>query len=318
MIKINALHVSPMLTYESVAVLLPAYNEAMVVGQTVRSFQAALPGCTVIVCNNASTDNTAEMAQAAGAIVIDEGMPGKGNAVRRLLATVDAEILVMADADTTYDATAAPRMISHLQHEHLDMVTGVRVMMDKTAYRRGHIWGNRLFNRLFGSLFKTQTQDVFSGYRVLTGRFARALPVQATGFEIEAEMSAVAAVLKLSVGEVPVEYYARPIGSKSKLSTYRDGFRILCTYVRLLRHFHPKRFFGFWSALTALASLGWGLPVVLEFFNTGLVPRFPTAILASSLGLISVMILVTGLLLEAIARNRIEQRQLMMLIKKGS
>ena len=188
MIKVGVAQKDVRTDYRDVAVLLPAYNEEAAVGDTVQAFLQALPGCTVIVCNNCSTDQTASVARAAGAQVIDENMPGKGNAVRRLFATVDATLYVMADADTTYDANAAREMIEKMQAEHLDMVTGVRVHSDKTAYRRGHVWGNLVFNKLFSRLFNSATQDVFSGYRILSGRFARSLPVQSTGFEIETEM----------------------------------------------------------------------------------------------------------------------------------
>lgn len=316
MIKVGVAPASPRSEYRDVAVLLPAYNEEAAVGDTVKAFLRALPGCTVVVCNNCSTDETAAAARAAGAQVIDENMPGKGNAVRRLFATVDANIYVMADADTTYDADAAREMIAKMQDEHLDMVTGIRVHSDKSAYRRGHVWGNLLFNKLFSRLFKSATQDVFSGYRVLSGRFARSLPVQSTGFEIETEMTAVATILKLSVGEVPVNYYPRPAGSYSKLNTYQDGFKILRTYIRLIRHFYPKRFYGLVSILLAVLSISLGAPVVLEYLDTGLVPRLPTAVLASSIGMLSVFTLMSGLLLESIAKSRIEQRQLALLIKE--
>lgn len=316
MIKVGVAQKDVRTDYRDVAVLLPAYNEEAAVGDTVQAFLQALPGCTVIVCNNCSTDQTVSVARAAGAQVINENMSGKGNAVRRLFATVDANLYVMADADTTYDANAAREMIEKMQAEHLDMVTGVRVHSDKTAYRRGHVWGNLLFNKLFSRLFKSVTHDVFSGYRVLSGRFARSLPVQSTGFEIETEMTAVATILKLSVGEVPVNYYPRPAGSFSKLNTYKDGFKILLTYVRLIRHFYPKRFYGLISVVLAMLSVVLGLPVVFEYLETGLVPRFPTAILASSIGMLSVFTLMSGLLLESIAKSRIEQRQLALLIKE--
>jgi glycosyltransferase involved in cell wall biosynthesis len=316
MIKIKNRQPTMRHDYADVAVILPAFNEAVAVGETVQSFLRALPQCTVVVCNNASTDATAEVAAHAGALVIDESAPGKGNAIRRLLATVEAPMYVIADADATYDADAARDMIRLMESEHLDMVTGIRVHTDSTAYRWGHVWGNTVFNRLFSRLFKTQTQDVFSGYRVLSGRFARALPVQAAGFEIETEMTAVAVILKLSTGELPVNYCPRPAGSFSKLNTYKDGLRILRTYVRLLRHFRPKIFYGFLSALMVVASLSIGSPVVLEFLETGLVPRFPSAILASSLAVIATLLLMLGLLLESLAINRIEQRQLMLMLKE--
>ncbi|WP_340675136.1 glycosyltransferase family 2 protein [Paraperlucidibaca sp.] len=315
MIKIGNIEPSLRHDYSDVAVILPAHNEGVAVEETIQGFLRALPGCAVVVCDNASTDDTARVAQRAGAVVINEPVLGKGNAMRRLLATVEADIYVMADADATYEADTAREMIELMERQHLDMVTGVRIHTDKMAYRCGHIWGNKLFNRLFGGLFKTHTQDVFSGYRVLSGRFARALPVQAAGFEIETEMTAVAAVLKLATGELPVNYYPRPAGSFSKLHTYKDGARILRTYVRLLRHFHPKTFYGFLSVLAVLGSLMVGVPVILEFIETGLVPRFPSAILASSLGVIAVLLLMLGLLLESLAKNRVEQRQLMLLLK---
>lgn len=314
MIKIGSSPLNSRTSYSDVAVILPAHNEAQVVGETVKSFISALPGCIVVVCDNRSTDSTAEAARKAGALVIDEPALGKGNAVRRLLATVDAELYVMADADTTYDANAARDMIALMEQEHLDMVTGVRKHVDQAAYRRGHILGNIFFNKLFSNLFKTKTQDVFSGYRVLSGRFARALPVQAVGFEIETEMSAVASILKLSIGEHPVRYLPRPTGSHSKLSTYRDGIKILRTYIRLLRHFYPKRFYGFLAIIIGISSLFLGVPVVVNFFETGLVPRLPTAVLASSLGILSMLSIMIGLILDSIAKGKIELRQLIFLI----
>jgi len=316
MIRVGQSEKSQRHDYVDIAVILPAYNEAVAVGQTVRAFHKALPGCTVVVCNNCSTDATADVARREGALVIDEPQPGKGHAVRRLLATVDADLYIMADADATYDADAARDMIDLMEREHLDMVTGVRVHEDSTAYRRGHVWGNRVFSNLFGKLFGVTPADVFSGYRALSGRFARAMPVQAAGFEIETEMSAVASILKLSVGEYPVRYSPRPAGSVSKLNTYGDGFKILKTYIRILRHFYPKRFYGFFSVAIGLLSLGLGAPVVIEFVETGLVPRVPTAILASSLGIISAVAFMAGLMLESIAKSRIEQRQLAFLFNR--
>ena len=298
--------------FQGIAVLLPAHNEELAVAQTVRGFFSALPGCTVIVCDNCSTDATAELARQSGAIVIEEPLRGKGNAVRRLLNSVDADIYVIADADTTYDPLAAVQMIELLRADHLDLVTGVRQHTDPSAYRRGHVFGNTLFNKLFEGLFQVRTRDVFSGYRVISGRFARTLCIQSSGFELETELTAIAAVLKLSVAEMPVKYSARPAGSASKLKTYSDGFRILKTYLLLLHQFHPKSFYGFFSVLSGLICLGLGLPVVVEFFQTGLVPRFPTAILASSIGLISVILFVLSILLDILAKIRLEQRQLIL------
>ena len=203
----------------NIAIILPAHNEEKTVAATVKAFQQVLPNCEVVVCDNASTDQTAHIARKAGARVIHEPLKGKGNAVRRLLATVNADIYILADADQTYDAQSAPAMIKLLEQAHLDMVTGIRQHTESHSYRTGHLWGNALFNRLFGKLFKTPTQDIFSGYRVFTRRFASILPIQSSGFEIETEMTAIASILKISTGEFPVHYAPRPAGSNSKLRT---------------------------------------------------------------------------------------------------
>lgn len=294
-------------------IILPAHNEEKTVAATIQAFRKILPNCEVVVCDNASTDQTASIARKAGARVIHEPLKGKGNAVRRLLATVNADIYILADADQTYDAQSAPAMIALLEQEHLDMVTGIRQHTESHSYRSGHVWGNALFNRLFGKLFKTPTQDIFSGYRVFTRRFASILPIQSSGFEIETEMTAIASILKISTGEFPVHYAPRPAGSTSKLRTWSDGFKILRSFFRLFRHFYPAHFYGAVAGLTALLGLWLGIPVIVEFMHTGLVPRFPTAILASSLGMIAFVIFTTGIILEALARNRIEQRQLFFL-----
>ncbi len=297
-----------------VAVIIPAYNEEDTVGDTVRAFLRALPGCSVSVCDNGSTDATAQRARQAGAQVLAEPTRGKGHAVRRLLGAVHADVYVLADADLTYDADSAAAMISLLQSQRLDMVTGVRLATEASAYPAGHAWGNALFNRLFGWLFHVPTRDVFSGYRIFTRRFVRVLPVLSAGFEIETEMSAMAAILHLSTGEIDVPYRPRPAGSTSKLRTWSDGWRILRGFLRLFRHFSPQRFYGLVATLLFLISLALGIPVVLEYLETGLVPRFPTAILASSLAVIGAGLMTTGHILEAIARNRIEQRQLFFLL----
>lgn len=305
-------------SYNDVAVILPAYNEEITVGKTVEAFREALPGCIVVVCNNASTDATSEVARKSGALVIDEPKPGKGNAVRRLLTTVDADFYLMADADSTYDANAAPEIIHMMEQKHLDMVTGVRSHNQNSAYRSGHVLGNKLFNYLFCKLFKTHSSDIFSGYRGFTKRFAYAMPVQSSGFEIETEMTALASILRISVGEITIKYSPRPSGSISKLNTYFDGLKILSNYFRILRHFYPKRFYGALALIMGAISISLGIPIILEFIDTGLVPRMPTAVLASSLGIISTTSLMTGLILESIARNRIEQRQLIFFSAKIS
>lgn len=220
----------------------------------------------------------------------------------------------MADADNTYDADAAKDMIKLMEREHLDMVTGIRVHEQSSAYRTGHVWGNKVFNYLFRRLFGTYSSDIFSGYRAFSKRFSHAMPVQADGFEIETEMTAIASILRLSVGELPVKYFPRQIGSASKLNTYQDGFKILRNYFRILRHFYPKRFYSAFAITLGTLSIFLGTPIVIEFIETGLVPRMPTAVLASSLGVISAITFMAGIILEAIAKNRIDQRQLAFLM----
>ncbi len=313
MIEIGVSKQLARVNYSDIAVILPAHNEEIGVGETVQSFLHALPGCTVVVCDNASTDKTAEVAAVAGAIVIDEPLLGKGNAVRRLLTSVNARIYVMADADLTYDADKSKEMVGLLERENLDMVTGVRIHSHSSAYRSGHILGNKAFNWLFRGLFKTKTKDVFSGYRVFSQRFARVLSIQAKGFEVEAEVSALAAILGVAVSELSIKYSPRASGSYSKLKTYSDGYKIFRTYVSMIKYFYPKRFYGFWAIFIGILSLCLGVPVVLTYLDTGFVPRIPTAILASSLGIISVLALLVGIVLEAIAKFRIEQKQLFLL-----
>ncbi|MBC7985493.1 MAG: glycosyltransferase, partial [Sphingomonadaceae bacterium] len=211
-----------------VAVLLPCYNEEAAIGLTVAAFRAALPDAAVYVYDNNSTDRTAEAARAAGAIVRPEPMQGKGRVVRRMFADVEADVYVMADGDATYDASAAPALIAMLLDEQLDMVVGARRSeVDDGADRRGHRLGNRLFTGLLSSLFGRSFSDIFSGYRVFSRRFAKSFPALSRGFETETEISVHALELKMPVAEVPTAYAARPEGSESKLSTYRDGFRIL-------------------------------------------------------------------------------------------
>ena len=303
--------------YSDVAVILPAHNEEIGVGVTTEGFLKSLPGCSVFVCNNGSTDATSEVAELAGAVVINEDMVGKGNAVRRLLTSVNAKIYVMADADLTYDADMSKEMVDLLERDNLDMVTGVRIHNDSSAYRSGHILGNKVFNWLFRGLFDTKTKDVFSGYRVFSQRFARVLSIRSKGFEVEAEISALAAILGVAVGERNVPYSPRLSGSHSKLKTYSDGYKILRTYISMIKNFHPKRFYGFFAVLIGFTSICFGTPVIFTYIETGLVPRLPTAILASSLGIVSMLALLVGIVLEAIAKFRIEQRQLFLLSQKS-
>lgn len=300
-----------------VAVILPCYNEEAAIGQTVAAFRAALPGAAIYVYDNNSRDRTVEVAREAGAIVRSERMQGKGNVVRRMFADVDADIYVMADGDATYDAAAAPAMIGKVLNDGLDMVVGTRIHEAADAYRRGHVLGNRAMTGLLARLFGRSFTDIFSGYRVFSRRFVKSFPVLSAGFEIETEISVHALELKMPVGEVETRYLARPEGSASKLSTYRDGFRIARTILTLYRIEKPMLFFGWVAGLLGLLALILAAPLALTFAQTGLVPRFPTAILATGLVILSALSLFAGLILDTVVRGRREMRRLAYLAVPG-
>ena len=293
-----------------VAVVLPCFNEEVAIGRTVAAFRAALPESAIYVIDNNSSDRTAEVARAAGAHVRRETRRGKGNAVRRAFADIEADVYVMADGDGTYDAQAAAPMIGELFEHHLDMVTGCRVHSDRAAYRAGHVFGNRMFNRMVNLLFGEAVRDLFSGYRVLSRRFVKSFPAMSVGFEIEAEMSIHALQLRLGHTELECGYTSRPPGSHSKLSTLKDGLRILSHVVRLLRLYRPRKFFGSLGIGFALTSLGLGLPIVVTYLEIGQVPRFPTAILASGLGLLGALLWLLGLVLESVSQLTLEVKRL--------
>jgi glycosyltransferase involved in cell wall biosynthesis len=298
-------------------VILPCYNEEAAIGQTVAAFRASLPHAAIYVYDNNSADRTVEVALEAGAIVRTERMQGKGNVVRRMFADVDADIYVMADGDATYDATAAPAMIAKVLDEGLDMVVGTRVHEAAEAYRRGHVLGNRAMTGLLAQLFGRSFTDIFSGYRVFSRRFVKSFPVLSAGFEIETEMSVHALELKMPVGEMETRYLARPEGSASKLSTYRDGARIGRTILTLYRIEKPILFFGILAALLAAVAVILSVPLAITYAQTGLVPRFPTAILATGLVILSALSLFAGLILDTVVRGRREMRRLAYLAQPG-
>lgn len=293
-----------------IAVVLPCYNEEAAIAQTIAGFQAALPAATIYVYDNNSLDRTVEVARAAGATVRTERQQGKGHVVRRMFADVDADVYVMADGDLTYDPKAAPEMVRMLVDEQFDMVVGTRQHEVAEAYRGGHVLGNRLFTGLLASLFGRSFTDIFSGYRVFSRRFVKSFPVLSAGFEIETEMSVHALELRMPVGELETAYGARPEGSASKLSTYRDGWRILKTIGTLYRVERPVLFYGSIGALFWLAAIVLAIPLVITYLDTGLVPRFPTAILATGLSIIGVLCFFAGLILDTVTRGRREVRRL--------
>jgi glycosyltransferase involved in cell wall biosynthesis len=293
-----------------IAVILPCYNEAAAIGKVVADFRAALPAATVYVYDNNSTDATADLAREAGAVVRCEALQGKGNVLRRAFSDVDADIYVLADGDDTYDAAAAPEMVRLLIVRRLDMITGVRKESAAAAYRRGHRFGNRVLTGLVGSVFDAQIADMLSGYRVFSRRFVKSFPALASGFETETEFTVHALELRMATGEVPTAYRERPVGSTSKLRTYRDGIRILRTIMVLVKEERPLSFFSLIAAWLLLGALALGLPIVTEFWRTGLVPRLPTAVLAASLVLLASLSATCGLVLESVTRGRRELKRL--------
>ena len=293
-----------------VAVLLPCYNEEAAIAATIAGFRAALPAATIYVYDNNSRDRTVELARAAGAVVRTERQQGKGNVVRRMFADIDADVYVMADGDLTYDPKAAPEMVRMLLADQLDMVVGTRQHDAAEAYRGGHVIGNRLFTGLLSGLFGRSFTDIFSGYRIFSRRFAKSFPVLSAGFEIETEMSVHALELRMPVGELETAYGARPEGSASKLSTYRDGWRILRTIGTLYRVERPVLFYGGIGLLLLVAALLLAMPLVMTYLDTGLVPRVPTAILVTGMTIVAVLCLFAGLILDTVTRGRREVRRL--------
>lgn len=293
-----------------IAVLLPCYNEEAAIAQTVAGFRTALPDATVYVYDNNSRDRTVEIARAAGAIVRNERAQGKGAVVRRMFADVDADVYIMADGDATYDNASAPAMVQLLLSDHLDMVVGTRVSQATTAYRRGHVLGNKLLTGMLAQLFGRSFTDILSGYRVFSRRFVKSYPALSTGFEIETDISVHALELKMPVGEIETPYFERPEGSSSKLSTYRDGWRILRTILTLYRIERPLLFFGVIGAGLGICAAVLAFPLVLTYAQTGLVPRFPTAIGVTGLVLLAALCIFAGLILDTVVRGRQEVRRL--------
>ncbi|HEX4828970.1 MAG TPA: glycosyltransferase family 2 protein [Xanthobacteraceae bacterium] len=293
---------------QRVAVLVPCFNEEATIGKVVADFRAALPEAAIYVYDNNSADRTGEVARAAGALVRRERHQGKGNVVRRMFADVDADLYVLVDGDATYDAASARTMIARLIEERLDMVVGARVDHEEAAYRRGHRTGNRLLAGFFALAFHATFSDILSGYRVFSRRFVKSFPVLSRGFEIETELCVHALELELAVAEVPTPYYARPQGSVSKLSTWRDGLQILFTIVGLYRSERPLAFFSGLGMALAIVSVGLAIPIFVTYFEQGIVPRIPTAILSTGLMLLASLSIVAGLVLDTVTRGRREAK----------
>ena len=293
-----------------IAVLLPCYNEEAAIARTIASFQKSLPGAIIYVYDNNSNDRTIEVAQAAGAIVRIERMQGKGSVVRRMFADVVADVYIMADGDATYDASVAPDLIGLLMEEQLDMVVANRVHDASDAYRRGHVLGNLVMSRLLSRLFGQSFTDIFSGYRAFSYRFVKSFPILSAGFEIETEISVHALELKMPTAELPASYFARIEGSHSKLSTYKDGLRIVRTIITLYRVERPLWFYGIAATMLVIIAVIITAPLAVTYFATGLVPRLPTAILATGLAILAALNLFAGLILDTVVRGRREMKRL--------
>ncbi|HEY6432556.1 MAG TPA: glycosyltransferase family 2 protein [Acetobacteraceae bacterium] len=303
--------------YPRVAVLIPCHNEAITVGKVVSDFRCRLPDARIFVYDNNSTDDTIGVALAAGAEVRSEALQGKGNVIRRMFADIEADVYVLVDGDDTYDISSVSLMLDLLHRQRLDMVTGTRLSTQATAFRPGHRLGNRVLTGTVGWVFGNRVSDMLSGFRVFSRRFVKSFPALAAGFETETEFTVHALELRMAVGEVPVAYRDRPDGSASKLHTIRDGLRILQTIVLLIKEERPLPFFAAIGTALLLIGLALGLPVVVEFLRTGLVPREPTAILATGLVLLSFLSLFGGLILDSVAHGRKEMRRLFYLTVRG-
>jgi glycosyltransferase involved in cell wall biosynthesis len=292
----------------TVAVLVPCYNEEKSIARVVADFRAALPSATIFVYDNNSTDRTVEVARAAGAEVFTEPHQGKGNVVRRMFTDIEADLYVLVDGDATYDAPSAPTMIDRLLRERLDMVVGGRIDDDVAAYRAGHRAGNWLLTSFVGQVFGREFDDILSGYRVFSRRFVKSFPVLSGGFEIETELTIHALELGLPVAEIETPYYARLSGSASKLNTWRDGFRILFTIFRIYRAERPLRFFTALGIALTFISIGFAIPILVTYLETGLVPRLPTAVLSMGLMLLAFLSVAAGLILDTVTRGRREAK----------
>lgn len=298
---------------QRIALLVPCYNEDKAIQSVIHDFQVAMPELSVFVFDNNSTDRTAEIARAEGVQVISVNLRGKGNVVRRMFADVDADLYVIVDGDATYDAKSLHQLVDKLLDEHLDMVVGCRkVTLDvaDAAYRYGHRWGNKMLTQSVVNIFGGNFTDMLSGYRVFTRRFAKSFPALACGFEIETELTVHALELRMPYGEVLTPYGARPEGSESKLSTYRDGWRILKTVGKLYISERPLAFFGICAALLAILSVLLSIPIVELYLREGIVPRLPTAVLSASMMLSALLSFCCGLILDTVTRGRHEMKRL--------
>lgn len=300
----------------NIALIVPCFNEEKSIAQVIKDFRLAMPALCIYVFDNNSNDHTRKIALECGAIVINVPLKGKGNVVRRMFADVEADVYVMVDGDATYDASAVTKLVDKLVDEHLDMVVGCRQTpseLASQAYRHGHQWGNHLLTQSVVSIFGGNFTDMLSGYRAFTRRYVKSIPALSHGFEIETELTVHALELRMPYGELSTNYGSRPEGSESKLSTYKDGWKILITIMRLYISERPFSFFGLIALLIAIIAIAIAIPVVFEFIHTGVVPRFPTAILSASMMVCALLSFACGLILDNVTRGRHEMKRLIYL-----
>lgn len=295
-----------------IAVLLPCYNEGKAISQVVGQLKTTLPSAIIYVYDNNSTDDTSQQAHLAGAIVRKEPKQGKGQVVRRMFSDIDADIYLMMDGDGTYDVASAPKLIQALIDEQLDMVIGTRAQNEQ-AFRKGHQFGNKIFNMTLKTLFQSNFTDIFSGYRVFSKRFVKSFPALTTGFDTETELSVHALEINCPCQEIETPFFERALGTASKLNTFKDGFRILWRMCFLFKEVKPFYFFGIIALVFFLLSMGLGYPVIKTYFLTQWVYKVPTAILAAALMILSFISFTCGLILSSVSYARREMKKLMYL-----
>jgi glycosyltransferase involved in cell wall biosynthesis len=294
----------------TVAVLVPCHNEAATIAGVVADFRAHLPAATIYVYDNNSSDDTARLAAGAGAQVRKEPLQGKGNVVRRMFSDIEADVFILVDGDGTYDAASAPRLVAQVIALGVDMVNCARIPVTTTAFRPGHAFGNRMLTALVAWVFGNRVGDILSGYRAMSRRFVKSFPALSSGFEIETELTVHALEMRVPIAEIPAPYRERQVGSSSKLRTMHDGVRILQVIFHLVKEERPLQFFSTIFVVLCAASLGVAWPVITTYFATGLVPRLPTAVLATGLAILASLSLVCGLVLDTVTRGRRELKRL--------
>ena len=287
-----------------VAVIIPCFNEALSIAAVIKKFKKSLPSAHIFVFDNNSTDGTGKVAEKAGAYVKYIKLKGKGHVVRRMFADIDADIYVMVDGDDTYEVEKSNHLVKYFMQNNLDMLVGVRNTNEKKAYRLGHRFGNWLITSCINYLFGHSFKDILSGFRVFSKRFVKTFPANSDGFEIETELTIHSLEMKMPIDEVDIKYFSRMPGSQSKLNSYLDGLKIIFMITRLFKEKKPLSFFTFGSFISILISIVLAIPIVKEFLITGLVPRFPTAILCLGLCIIGAILLVCGIILDEVSKNR--------------